>query len=121
MDVTTPPLFGSLWEIIALAVMIGVGWYALRRQVDKSVTQQEQAAKDASEQARENRHWQEDALQQVITRLNDLSKDHERVMTELVRSNERVLDALSSQKDRHADEHGKIVEKLVELITVSRK
>ena len=104
MDITTPPLFGSLYELIALAVGIGVAWYALSAQMKKI---------DADIVAL--RQWQEGALEKLLDGQRRIMGGHEKIMEHLIRSNDKILEALEAQKDRHGAEHREIAERILEI------
>ena len=115
MDATNPPVFGSLYEIVALVVIIATSYVMLRAMIVKI------QADIAS-----MRTWQEGALEKLLAGQSQIMTGQERLLNQLVKSNEKVLvemgrmtdkfmAALDAQRDRHGREHQEIGERLLEI------
>ena len=110
-----PQFFGSLTELITVIIAIFGGFWWLKR-----------GQEEANERLARMREWQDaalekvlddqhQALEKILAGQNNILVACERVMEQLIKSNEKVLDAFNASTERHGKEHSKISERLLRI------
>ena len=99
-----PQFFGSLTELITVIVALVGGFWWLKKSMEE--TNQRLSAM---------RQWQDAALDKVLSGQDNIVTACERVMEQLIKSNEKVLSAMESTRDRHGDEHREILERILKI------
>ena len=115
MDVTNPPVFGSLYEIIGFTVLIGVSFVMLKAQLTSVAAALESLKADWAASRTADREWLEKAIEQIAAGQDRIMAADERIIEQLVRSNEKILEAFNASTERHGKEHSKISERLLRI------